>query len=138
MKAKRHGRWERISAPALRAGAFREGTSALSTAAQGRGALQGCPKQAQRAGCGWRGLPGRKRGPGPPSLASEPHSPVLHARPTSAAVTDLRAATPRPCPGGVTRTIQALLSLGEGCGRGRLKPWPSSAPAPTPRTQEAR
>lgn len=72
------------------------------------------------------------------TCACQPRSPVLHPRPTSTAVTDLRPEAPRmgtrrahPL-GEAARTTQAFLSLGEGRGREKLKHLPFSTTQPMP------
>lgn len=118
---------------------FREGNSASSE----------LPKQDLEPA---RGCSGRPRGSGevegeslggnvarvPLTCACQPRSPVLHPRPTSTAVTNLRSEAPpvgtrrAHLLGEVAPTVLAFLSLGEGWGRERLKHLAFSATTPKP------
>lgn len=120
--------WKRgISSQANRAGGFREGNSAVSGANQeGLGTLQGCSGRPKGSG----GIEGHSLGGNVAQVsltcARQLSSAVLHPRPTSTAVTNLRSEAPpvgirRAHPlGEIARTVQASLSLGEGWGRERL------------------
>lgn len=126
MKAMQRGKGESLLKPTGRA-------------VSGRGTRL-CPELTKKDSEPSRGCSGRPKGSGgieghslggnvaqvSLTCARQLSSPVLHPRPTSTAVTNLRSEAPpvgirRAHPlGEIARTVQASLSLGEGWGRERL------------------